>query len=91
MLWNYMRIYSNRKVENLEKLKALTYSLKKTEIPLYLGAHIFSCCFGRGGPKSYYFVSNFSLILPFSASWGLDQTLQTFCVGREVSLKQPRQ
>lgn len=40
-----MRIYSNRKVENLEKLKSLTYSLKKTEIPLYLGAHIFFLLF----------------------------------------------
>lgn len=79
MLWNYMCIYSNQKVENLEKLKALTYTLKKTEIPLYLGAHSFLAVLVYSKwSKVLQFVSNFSLILPFPASWGHRLDLTNF-------------
>lgn len=42
-----MLIYFNQKVENLEKPKALTFTLKK-EVLLYPGAPIFLVLFGLG-------------------------------------------
>ena len=58
--WKNMLSYSNQKVERLEKLKALTFTLRNPTLPR--SSH-FSCCFGLGDWKSYYFASNFSSCL----------------------------